>query len=71
MVLQGCFLAAAPTMPSDAGRGTWAFPTATSAAWVSGHGWALLFTQQQQYDAFNSELLPLSPAGLVPPITPQ
>lgn len=30
----------------------WTFPTSTSAAWDSGHSWALLFTQQAQYDAF-------------------
>ncbi len=46
----GSFLAAAPNIPDAATA--WSFPTQTSAAWDSGHSWALLFTQQAQHEAF-------------------
>lgn len=51
----GSFLAAAPNIPDAAVA--WSFPTSTSAAWNSGHSWALLFTQQAQHDAFRALLV--------------
>lgn len=50
----GSFLAAAPHIPDAAVA--WSFPTSTSAAWNSGHSWALLFTQQAQHDAFRGTI---------------
>lgn len=50
----GSFLAAAPRTAGGSDRGSWAFPSTTSAAWISGHDWTLFFSQQREYDEFNS-----------------